>query len=87
MVHFSAPEEYTVGYNAILSKDDTRKIKAYCQRNEQLPKLLANRRHVADSLENELRHFPTLFAAARQSPRMACNTILIGLLTVDEVLL
>jgi hypothetical protein len=77
MVHFSVPVEY-------FSKDDTRMIKAYGQRNEQLPKLLANSSSVVNSPESELHLFPTFFAVAKQSPRMACNTILIGLLTIDE---
>jgi hypothetical protein len=77
MVHFSLPVEP-------FSKDDTRKIKAYGERNEQLPKLLANRSCVVHSSQSELHLFPTFFAVAKQSPRMACNTILIGLLTVDE---
>jgi hypothetical protein len=86
LFHLVIPEKYAFGFHPLVSNLDRRIIQACCERNQKLPKLLADsRRCVVDSSESILHLFPTLFAAAQQSPRTARSAILIGLLTADEV--
>jgi hypothetical protein len=86
LFHLVIPERYSFGFDPIVSNPDRRIIHACCERNQQLPKLLADcRRCIVNSSDSILHLFPTLFAAAQQSPRMARSTMLIGLLTADEV--
>jgi hypothetical protein len=60
--------------------EERRMLDAYCNRNRMGPKILCN-------LENDDSSFflvPTLFRLAQHAPRMAPNTILIGLLASKQ---
>jgi hypothetical protein len=72
----------------VFTNADKRKIRAYGQRNEQLPKLLTTHDDEIRSSENgelDLPVYPTAFAAARQAPRTACNTLFLGLLAATRM--
>lgn len=66
-----------------------RRIHVYCTRNEVVPDLVAH-----PSLGNDKRNlttadlslFPTLFRVAKQAPRTAPNSMLIGLLAAGDAI-
>jgi hypothetical protein len=65
--------------------DDLRRIKLYCKRNQTIPSLVANARLGDDDDDKTSRYlFPKLFAAAKQAPSAAPNSMLSGLLALGD---
>jgi hypothetical protein len=80
---------HAVSDDGMLSELNHPKVLAYCQRNVQLPVLLAEafvhgRTGSVDGAGSSLSLLPTLLAAAQQAPRPAPNLILLALLAIPS---
>jgi hypothetical protein len=73
--------EFGEGDTRLWSKTEKRKVTAFFQRNRRVPELLAN----AESDKTLMFLVPCLFRLAQQSPRMAPNKVLLGLIALNSI--
>jgi hypothetical protein len=73
--------EFCKGDTRLWSKAEKSTVAALFQRNRRVPELLANLKND----ETSVFLVPCLLRLAQQSPRMAPNTILLGLLAINSI--
>jgi hypothetical protein len=72
--------EVKMGGDSETMYEERRMLDAYCNRNQMGPKILGN----LENDDSSLFLVPTLFCLAQHAPRLAPNTILIGLLASKQ---
>jgi hypothetical protein len=68
----------------VFTDKDSHRFQLYCKRNHSVPSLVANARLKDDDDKTDRCLFPKLFKAAKQAPRTAPNSFLIGLLSLGD---